>query len=140
MRQVNVALSPGKALQLLAASLLLLIAQGDRAVMAAGDEQNIKAQFEQAYTRLLADPSNRELNLNYAAMAMQMQDFEAAISPLERILMNEPKNAKIRLQIGILYNSLGSKMIARQYFEEVLATPGAPEAVVEEAKGHLNAI
>jgi len=100
----------------------------------------LRKQLDETYERVLKNPQDRALSLEYAAIAMKMNDFEAAISPLERILMNEPQNAKIRLQIGILYRSLGSKVIAKQYFEEAASTQGAPPAVVEEAKGYLNAI
>ena len=103
-------------------------------------EDMLKAQFEAHYAQLLEHPSDRSLNLTYAAEAMQLQDYEAAISPLERILMPEPGNAKIHLQIGILYHLLGSDMIARQYFEDTLAIPDAPSAVTEEAKGYLHGV
>ncbi len=97
-----------------------------------------EGSLEASYARLLKNPTDRQLNLDYAALAMQMKDYESAIPPLERILMNEPDNAKIRLQIGILYHLLGSKTIAKEYFLEARSTPGAPTAVVQEAEGYLH--
>ena len=111
-------------------------------VASAADDAELRTQSqEQNYLRqLLENPSDRSLNLNYAAQAMQLHDYEAAISPLERILMHEPDNAKIHLQIGILYHLLGSDLIARQYFEDTLATPGVSPAITEEAQGYLRGI
>lgn len=100
----------------------------------------LRKQLDETYERTLKHPNDRALSLEYAAIAMKLNDYEAAISPLERILMNEPQNAKIRMQIGVLYRSLGSKLIAKQYFEEAASTKGAPPDVVEEAKGYLNAM
>lgn len=104
------------------------------------DTSGLKQRFDEAYLQLLENPSDRMLNLNYAGLAMQMRDYEAAISPLERILMNEPANAKIRLQVGILYQSLGSQLIAEQYFLEAMNTPGASADVVKQAKGYIDAM
>ncbi len=94
--------------------------------------------LERSYAALLKNPTDRQLNLDYAGLAMQIKDYESAIPPLERILMNEPGNAKIRLQIGILYHLLGSDMIAKQYFMEARSTPGAPAEVIKEADGYLH--
>jgi len=104
------------------------------------DDAALKAELDASYEQLLKDPSNKNLNLNYASVAMRMKDYEAAISPLERVLMVEPENVKIRFQVGVLYRALGSNVIAKEYFRDVVAHEGASPAMVDEAKGYLNAI
>jgi Flp pilus assembly protein TadD len=108
------------------------------ATPAVAQDDTARVALEQSYQALLQNPGDRQLNLNYAALAMQLKDYESAIPPLERILMNEPANAKIRLQIGILYHLLGSRVIAKDYFMETVATPGAPAEIVKEAQGYLH--
>src|SRR5579863_7135658 len=119
-----------------ALSVLMLSALSVPTTMAAEENSNLAVQ--ESYIRLLEHPADRQLNLNYAKQAMQLKDYEAAIPPLERILMNEPLNAKICLQIGILYHLLHSDTIAREYFLEAKSTPGARPAITKEADGYLH--
>ena len=107
-------------------------------IAVAADDAELREQLQDNYAHLLDNPSDRSLNLSYAAQAMRLHDYEAAISPLERILMHEPGNAKIHLQVGILYHLLGSDLIAKQYFEDTLVIPGASGDVTGEAQGYLH--
>lgn len=121
-----------------ALAILIVSAFSVPATMAA--EENLNLTVQQSYVRLLEHPTDRQLNLNYAKLVMQRKDYEAAIPPLERILMSEPLNAKICLQIGILYHLLHSDRVAKEYFLEAKSTPGAPVAIIKEADGYLHGL
>lgn len=63
------------------------IAFGASAVPAAADA------LLDAYQRVLADPTNTAVNLQYAAMAEADKEYRLALAAYERILTNDPNNA-----------------------------------------------
>jgi hypothetical protein len=67
------------------------------------------------FDELLRDPANVELNLRYAELSEKLGDTEAAISALERLVVYAPDRTDIRLQLGLLYLSIGSNDMARSY-------------------------
>lgn len=105
---------------------------------AASAQVSSRKELDEAYAQVLQHPMDRQITLNYARIALELKDYEAAIPPLERILMSEPGNARIKLQVGILYRALGSKLMARQYFADAAQTQGAPAEVVSEAEDYLH--
>jgi hypothetical protein len=48
------------------------------------------------YAQILADPTNSELSLQYAALAEARHEYRKALSAYERILVNDPKNQQAR--------------------------------------------
>lgn len=106
----------------------------------AADSAPLRQQRDESYQRLLENPADRPETLLYAAINMRMGDYESAIPPLERILMHEPANAKIRMQIGVLYKSLGSKLLAREYLSKARDTKDAEAKIVERAKEYLRGL
>lgn len=121
--------------QLSALALLALLLAAPAPVQASG--ASLKEQREASYRRLMERPSDHAETLLYTALCLRMADYESAISPLERILMKEPDNAKIRMQIGVLYKSLGSQLLARQYLDAVARDKKADASIVKQAKDHL---
>ena len=51
-------------------------------------------------------------------MAVDLGDYEAAIPPLERLLISNPDTPKLKLELGILYYLLGSYDVAKQYLHD----------------------
>lgn len=86
------------------------------------------------YERLLKDPDNRPLTLRYAALAARLGDYEAAIPPLERLLLKEPDNSWLMLQLGTLYRALNSPGMAHYYYSLIIGNPSSPPERVEQAK------
>ncbi len=93
--------------------------------------------FRNLYTELMLDPTNVDKTLEYAALAVEMKDYEAAIPPLERLLLSYPNASKIQLELGELYTLLGSDAAAKTYFEDVLENPQAEADHISQAKAHL---
>ena len=89
------------------------------------------------YDALLDNPTDIALTLEYARLASVLGDYEAAIPPLERLLLSAPNASKIMLELGILYYQLGAPDVAQDYFNDVLLQPDADPAWVEEAQAYL---
>src|SRR5690349_11595505 len=79
------------------------------------------------------DPTNVDVTFRFAALATKLGDYEAAIGALERILLFNPRLARVKLQLGSLYFKLGAYKVARSYFEQA-RTAGAPADVQAEAE------
>lgn len=86
------------------------------------------------YDKLMSKPDDRELNLRYATLNARIGDYESAIPPLERLLINEPNNSWLQLQLGGLYKALGSKAVALSYLQNVVNNASAPKETVEQAR------
>jgi hypothetical protein len=56
----------------------------------------IADELTAAYSRVLADPTNSELSLQYAQLAETRGEFRKALSAYERVLVNDPGNTTAR--------------------------------------------
>ena len=83
---------------------------------------NTQATLDTLYQRILRDPTNVALTLQYAQMAKYYGDYEAAISAYERLLLFNPTLSEIKYELGVLYFLLESYPAARSYFEAVAAS------------------
>lgn len=93
--------------------------------------------FQQAFSAMLADPSNTEKTIAYAELAVKLGDYEAAIPPLERLLMLNPKLPKVRLEVGVLYYLLNSHEVAKGYLMDVKNDPNAKPEQIKRAQDYL---
>lgn len=103
----------------------------------AATPEELQRQFDDAYMELLSNPGDLDLTLKYAELAVDIGDYEAAIPPLERILMSNPDLPKIRLELGILYYLLGSNDLAKNYFKEAKQGAKAQPDIVKQADDYL---
>ena len=102
-----------------------------------GDPMALRGEFNKTYNQLLLNPSDVNLTLKYADLAVKLNDYEAAIPPLERLVMLDPSLYRTKLKLGTFYQKLGSKVVAKSYFEDVAHESTAPKDVVEQAKQYL---
>lgn len=117
-------------------SLFTSIAYSD--ISAATRDRAVVAQeFEAAFEKMLDDPSDVKLTLHYAKLAVELGDYESAIPPLERLLIQNPSLTKVRLEVGIMYYLLNSKAVAQQYLTEVTEDKSATAEQVAKAKEYL---
>ena len=100
----------GKIVVLAAASLSALAPPAQ-----AQDNVRLQRDFDSAFADVLRDPADLDASFNHAELAIQIGDFEAAISSLERMLLYNPELPRVRLELGVLYFRLGSYAIARTY-------------------------
>lgn len=101
------------------------------------NEAALQERFEAAFVKSYSDPSNVDAALDYANLAVQVKDYEAAIPPLERILMYNPELTEIKLELGIMYFNLGSLDMAKTYFDAVLEDKNVSADVAQQAKDYL---
>jgi hypothetical protein len=76
-------------------------------------------ELDALFAQTLADPANLDLALRYARLAAELGDFEAAVTALERVLFYDPDAVEARIDLGLLYERLGSYGLAREQFERV---------------------
>jgi tetratricopeptide (TPR) repeat protein len=119
--------------------LLLALPAPSLANTAAGNTSRTEVQnaFQKAFWAMLADPSDTEKTIRYAELAVKLGDYEAAIPPLERLLMLNPGLPKVRLEVGVLYYLLNSREVARGYLNDVKNDPQAAPELVKRAEDYL---
>lgn len=80
------------------------------------------------FAQTLKRPRDIGLAFAYVNACVAVEDYEAAIGALERILFYAPNNTQVKAELGFLYFRLRSHQMARQYFDAVLASPDVDEA------------
>jgi tetratricopeptide (TPR) repeat protein len=81
------------------------------------------AEIEDAFRKLLLDPGNIAAHTRYAELQGRAENFEAAISSLERMLVENSNQPELEVELGILYFRLGSYGMAQVYLDRALANP-----------------
>jgi hypothetical protein len=123
-----------------AALWLLLVAGGGPSLAqsaAAATAAASNPQYQALFKRMYADPSNLDVTFQFAELATQLGDYEAAIGALERMLFYNPNLPRVKLELGVLYFRMGGYQVARSYFEQAVATPGAPPEVQATVNQYL---
>jgi len=101
---------------------------------------NGKAALDALYQRVLRDPKNVRLTLQYAQLAKDYGDYEAAIAAYEKLLLFNPTLQDIQYELGVLYFSLESYGAAKNYFEKVTASRRASKSLRDNAAAYLKEI
>lgn len=117
--------------------LLLAVPVTSAAHASTAVQTELQQDFQQAFWDMLADPANTQKTIRYAELAVKLGDYEAAIPPLERLLMLNPKLPKVRLEVGVLYYLLNSKEVAKGYLSDVKNDPSASPELVKRAETYL---
>ncbi len=89
----------------------------------------LRAEQTVLFEAMRADAQNLDLMFRYAGVSAQLQDYEAAISTLERMLVFDPNLPRVQLELGALYFNIGSYAIAERYFRKVLESGDLPPPV-----------
>jgi len=98
-----------------------------------------EAKRKDLFKRMLADPSNVDLALQYADLSAQVGDLEGAISTLERLLIFAPKVAQLNYELGVLYWRLGAYEQAAANFKAAAAAPDATPEMKTQAAAYIAA-
>ncbi len=97
----------------------------------------VMKEFQEAFEVMYAHPGDVDVSMKYSALAVELGDYEAAVSPLERILMMNPNLPEIRLEVGVLYFLMNSFDTAKMHLELVANDMGATKEQVERAHQYL---
>ncbi|MDJ0933531.1 tetratricopeptide repeat protein [Breoghania sp.] len=103
----------------------------------AGEIETRRTQLLQA---MLAAPDDLDIAFAYAALSARVDDHEAAIYTLERMLIYAPDLPRVQLELGVLYYRIGAFDVARQYFEAAISGPEVPREVRERVDVYLAGI
>jgi tetratricopeptide (TPR) repeat protein len=95
------------------------------------------AAFMQAFRHSYESPSDVKAALKYSEEAVKIGNYEAAIPPLERILMFNPRLSEVRLEVGVLYYLLNSKDMAKKHLGLVAQDESATDASKTRANSYL---
>ena len=77
-------------------------------------QANLQLEYDRLFQQMLRDPSNMDLMFEFAALANNLENYEAAIGTLERMLLINPDLPRVKLELGALYFRLDSYTIARR--------------------------
>lgn len=114
----------------------LALVSGARGADAQSAPEDPRARQSQLFEALSADPANLELMFAYALASLQIEDYEAAISTLERMLFYNPSLSRVKLELAVAYYRLGVYDIAGHHFNSVLADE-PPQDVVDRIQPFL---
>ena len=92
----------------------------------------LRAELDAIYQRLLSDPSDRALNRRLIEIAVQLEDYDAAIGAVERLIFYDPDNAELQLEAARLYMQIKSYAAAAGYLTDAAELPGLTEAQLDE--------
>jgi len=92
-----------------------------------------RQEYDAAFRAMMANPSDLDLTLRYAELAIVVGDLEGAIGAYESLLLLNPDLPRVRLALGELYLKLGSTAAARSYLEAARDNPAAPAETRQRA-------
>jgi hypothetical protein len=99
-----------------------------------------ESELDRLIERSRREPANVELALEIARRAVEEGDDETAISALERLLIFDPAQPRLRLELGGLYLKLGAYDIARTHIERARAEGAADPEIEARAASYLATI
>ena len=62
-----------------------------------------RAAYDEAFNETLRKPGDPAVLIRFAELAVTVGDLEGAISALERLLLIEGDQPKVKLELGVLY-------------------------------------
>jgi hypothetical protein len=92
-----------------------------------------RAAFDAAFQETLRKPSDPTTLIRYAELAVKVGDLEAAVTALERMLLIEGDQPRVRLELGLLYFRLRSYEVARAYLDGARTSGRATPEIKERA-------
>jgi tetratricopeptide (TPR) repeat protein len=91
-------------------------------------------EYQALFKRMYDNPQDMEATFRFAEVATRLGDYDAAIGALERVLFYNPDLARVKVELGSLYQRIGGAQMARSYLEQAIATPGAAPDVQTAAQ------
>lgn len=111
-------------------------AQAPAPVPAPGGQAS-EAELDRLFALMLRDPTNLDIMFQYAQVAIQIGNYDAAIGTLSRMLLFNPDLPRVRLELGAIYFQLGSYPAAKSFITQALESRDMPPEVRERATALL---
>jgi hypothetical protein len=112
----------------------LIVASSVQAQPVTPPSPDTRAAFDAAFRETLRNPSDPQTIVRYADLAVKVGDLEAAVTALERLLLIEGDQPRVRLELGLLYFRLRSYEVARAYFEGARTSGRATPEIKQRAE------
>lgn len=113
---------------------------GAQAQVSPNEEAALRVEQSEQFAAMFEAPDDVALMFQYAVTSIRLQDFEAAITTLERILIYNPNLPRVKVELGASYFRIGSYPVAKFYFEEVINDDTAEPALKERVQLFLDEI
>jgi hypothetical protein len=98
-------------------AVCIFIAPGARAAeVTVADQKMLLA-------KALKHPDDYQTVFEYVRVSEELNDYEAAIGALERLLFYNPELTRVKYELATLYYRSGSYQLAVDYFKKALASP-----------------
>lgn len=97
-------------------------------------------EIRQTHAQLMQNPGNVDLTYRYAQMLVKAGDFEGAVSALEGLLLINPNQPRLRLEIGVLYVRMGNYATAKAYLQRALESPNVPPDIRTRLEAYIREI
>lgn len=110
------------------------------AQVAPAEETALRAEQREQFAAMFEAPDDVDLMFQYAVTSIRLQDYEAAITTLERILIYNPNLPRVKVELGASYFRIGSYPVAKFYFDEVLSDDTASPDMKERVQKFLDEI
>lgn len=117
-----------------------LAAGAAQAQVTPSEEATLRVEQSQQFAAMFEAPDDVDLMFQYAVTSIRLQDFEAAITTLERILIYNPNLPRVKVELGASYFRIGSYPVAKFYFDEVIKDDTADPAMKERVQTFLDEI
>ncbi|MEM0945462.1 MAG: hypothetical protein AAGI70_16110, partial [Pseudomonadota bacterium] len=114
-----------------------ITAAGEARAQLGTDLAEGRAQQAALFEQLRADPANLDLMAEYARVSILLEDYEAAISTLERMLIYNQDLPTVRRELGVAYFNIGSYQAAELYLRQVLTEDDLPPEVRQNVEAYL---
>lgn len=95
------------------------------------------AEYQRAFQETLRNPADPATLLRYADLSVKVGNLEGAISALERLLLIDGDQPKVKLELGVLYFRLGSYEASRSFLEGARSSGTATAETKERATQFL---
>lgn len=116
---------------------LLLVLSGRPSVAAEESDPALQERHDALFQELLRSPVDLDLLFEFAAVSVQLGNYESAISSYERMLLLNPDLPRVKLELGALYYRLESYEAAEGYLEDAGDDPNLPPQVRERIDEYL---
>ena len=97
----------------------------------------LRGELTAVYQRLLVNPSDIALNRRMIEIALALEDYDAAIGAVERLIFYAPDDAALQIEAAEYYLKIDSYAAAAGYLQDAVVLPGLTEAQLAEVDALL---